>query len=118
MLAVSGLYCDQMAETDGRYLLIRGTLSKTFVAPLLAANTVVISRPPTFSDRVAPTRSQKHHRRRRSPRCRVEAEGPQNAHPVGLDRDAAPFGAPLGATLDEFDREPLVVERSRWRGSG
>ena len=34
-------YCDQMAKTDGRYLLIRGTLFKTIVAPLLAANAVV-----------------------------------------------------------------------------
>jgi hypothetical protein len=30
-----------MADTDGRYLLIRGTPFKTIVAPLLAANAVV-----------------------------------------------------------------------------
>jgi hypothetical protein len=35
-----------------------------------------------------------------------------------LDRDAAAFGAPFGATLDQFDREPLVVERSRQCKSG
>ena len=34
-------YCDQMAKTDGRYLLIRGTPFETIVAPLFAANAVV-----------------------------------------------------------------------------
>jgi len=35
------LDCDQMAETDGRCLLIRGTPFKTVVAPLLATDPVV-----------------------------------------------------------------------------